>query len=259
MSANVKSVGEKLKKVKSILISQPKPERSPFFALEEKYDLKIDWRQFIHVEAIDNKEFRRQRIKIEDFTAIIFTSKNAIDHFFAICEDLRHKMSQETKYFCLSESIANYLQKFIVYRKRKVFTGRKTISDLKPAFLKHKDKEKFLLPMSNLGATTVVNFLNELELDWKDSLMYRTVASDLSDLEDVFYDVLVFYSPLGIESLYENFPGFEQNDTRIAVYGNTTSKAVEEHGLTINIKAPAPETPSMTMALEKYIQVANKK
>ncbi len=259
MSANVTSVKEKYDKVKTILVSQPKPERSPFFALEEKYDLKIDWRPFIHVEAIENKEFRRQRIKIEDFTSVIFTSKNAIDHFFGICEDLRHKMSQETKYFCMSEAIANYLQKFIVYRKRKVFTGRKTIKDLKPAFLKHKEKEKFLLPVSNLGATVVCDFLNELELDWQDSLMYKTVASDLSDLEEVFYDVLVFYSPLGIQSLYENFPEFEQKRTRLAVYGNSTSKAVEEHGLTINIKAPVPESPSMTMALEKYIKEANKK
>ncbi len=259
MSANSTSVKEKYKKVKTILVSQPKPSRSPFFALEEKYNLKIDWRPFIHVEAIDIKEFRRQRIKIEDFTSVIFTSKNAIDHFFSICEELRHKMSQETKYFCLSEAIANYLQKFIVYRKRKVFTGRKTIADLKTAFMKHKEKEKFLLPMSNLGATVVCDYLNELELDWKDSLMYRTVASDLSDLEDVFYDVLVFYSPLGIESLYENFPQFIQNDTRIAVFGNKTSKAVEERGLTINVKAPMPESPSMTMALEKYIQQANKK
>jgi len=125
--------------------------------------------------------------------------------------------------------------------------------------MKHKDKEKFLLPMSNLGATVVCDYLNEIELDWKDSMMYKTVASDLSDLEDVFYDVLVFYSPLGIESLYENFPGFKQNETRIAVFGNKTSKAVEDHGLTINIKAPMPESPSMTMALEKYIQAANKK
>jgi len=259
MSANSTSVKEKFKKVKTILVSQPKPARSPFFALEEKYNLKIDWRPFIHVEEVHIKEFRRQRIKIEDFTSIIFTSKNSIDHFFRVCEEMRHKMSQDTKYFCLSEAIANYLQKFIVYRKRKVFTGRKTIADLKTAFMKHKEKEKFLLPMSNLGATVVCDYLNELELDWTDSIMYKTLASDLSDLKEVFYDVLVFYSPLGIESLYENFPKFVQNETRIAVFGNKTSEAVEEHGLTINIKAPMPESPSMTMALEKYIQVANKK
>lgn len=259
MSANSSSVKEKNKKVKTILVSQPKPARSPFFALEEKYNLKIDWRPFIHVEEVSIKDFRRQRIKIEDFTSVIFTSKNSIDHFFRVCEEMRHKMSQETKYFCLSEAIANYLQKFIVYRKRKVFTGKRTISDLKTAFMKHKEKEKFLLPMSNLGATVVCDYLNEIGLDWQDSIMYKTVASDLSDLEEVYYDVLVFYSPLGIKSLYENFPKFEQNDTRIAVFGNKTSQAVEEHGLTINIKAPMPESPSMTMALEKYIQVANKK
>jgi len=258
MTVNGKAVKEKFKAVKTILISQPKPTRSPYFELEKKYDLKIDWVPFIHVEEVSVKEFRKQRIKPDDYTAIVFTSKNSIDHFFRICEDLRIKMSQDTKYFCLSEAIANYLQKFIVYRKRKVFTGRKTIADLKPALLKHKDKEKFLMPCSNLGSKAVSDFLTNLELDWQDSLMYRTVSSDLSDLSDVTYDVLVFFSPLGIHSLYENFPDFMQNETRLAVYGKTTSKAVEDHGLVVNIKAPIPEAPSMTMALEMYIQKANK-
>lgn len=259
MTANSKAVEEKFKKVQSILISQPKPARSPYFDLEKKYNLQIDWVPFIHVEPVSVKEFRKLRIKPDDFSAIIFTSKNSIDHFFSICEELRIKMSQDTKYFCLSEAIANYLQKFIIYRKRKVFTGRKTIEDLKPALLKHKDKEKFLLPCSNLGSKDVSRFLSEEEFNWQDALMYRTVASDLSDLSDVTYDVLVFFSPLGIHSLYENFPDFKQNDTRLAIYGKSTSKAVEDKGLTINIKAPVPEAPSMTMALEKYIQTANKK
>ena len=258
MPSNSKAVGETYKKIKTILVSQPKPERSPYFELEKKYDLQIDWRPFIQVEEVNNKDFRKTRIKPDEFSAIIFTSKNSIDHFFRICEEMRIKMSQDTKYFCISEAIANYLQKFIVYRKRKVFTGKRTVRDLKAAFLKHKEKEKFLLPVSNLGATSTCKFLDEIEIDWKDSLMYRTVASDLSDLEEVFYDVLIFYSPLGIKSLYENFPEFEQKDTRIAVYGNTTSKAVEELGLTINIKAPIPDYPSMTMALEKYIQETGK-
>ena len=258
MTVNGKAVKEKFKAVKTILISQPKPTRSPYFELEKKYELNIDWVPFIHVEEVSVKEFRKQRIKPDDYTAIVFTSKNSIDHFFRICEDLRIKMSQDTKYFCLSEAIANYLQKFIVYRKRKVFTGRKTIADLKPALLKHKDKEKFLMPCSNLGSKAVSDFLTDLELDWQDSLMYRTVSSDLSDLSDVTYDVLVFFSPLGIHSLYENFPDFKQNETRLAVYGKTTSKAVEDHGLVVNIKAPIPEAPSMTMALERYIQKANK-
>ncbi|NNE28996.1 MAG: uroporphyrinogen-III synthase, partial [Saprospiraceae bacterium] len=195
----------------------------------------------------------------DEYSAIIFTSKNSIDHFFRICDEMRVKMSQDTKYFCLSEAIANYLQKFIVYRKRKVFAGKRTIADLKNQMNKHKAKEKFLMPVSNLGAKRTTDYLNEHEFDWKDALMYRTVCSDLSDLSDVTYDVLVFFSPLGINSLYENFPDFKQKATRIAVYGNSTKKSVLEHGLDINIMAPAPDVPSMTMALEKYLKVSNKK
>ncbi|MBR9922042.1 MAG: uroporphyrinogen-III synthase [Bacteroidetes bacterium] len=258
MAANGKAKAEIYKKVKTILVSQPKPERSPYYELEKKYGLQIDWRPFIHVEGVDVKEFRKTRIRPDEYTAIIFTSKNSVDHFFRICEDMRIKMSQDTKYFCLSEAIANYLQKFIVYRKRKVFVGKRKIEDLRTSMMKHKDKEKFLLPCSNLGAKQVSNFLDENGFDWQDAMMYQTVSSDLSDLSDVTYDVLVFFSPLGIKSLYENFPDFTQNDTRMAIYGNSTSKAVEDHGLTINIKAPMPEIPSMTMALEKYLQVSNK-
>ena len=249
---------EKYNKIHSILISQPKPERSPYFELEKKYDLQIDWRPFIHVEEVPTKEFRKTRIRPDDFSAIILTSKNSIDHFFRICEDLRIKMPQETKYFCMSEAIANYLQKFIVYRKRKVFTGTRSIHDLKPALLKRKSTERFLLPCSNLGKQSVSSFLEENGFDWQDALMYKTVSSDLSDLSEVKYDVLVFFSPLGIKSLYDNFPNFEQNGTRFAVYGKTTQTAVLERGLEINIQAPAPEVPSMTMALEKYLQQSNK-
>ena len=164
-------------------------------------------------------------------------------------------MSQDTKYFCISSAVANYLQKFIVYRKRKVFVGVRKISDLSVALEKNK-KEKFLLPCSNLGSKNVVQYLEENEFDFQDAMMYRTVASDLSDLSDITYDVLVFFSPLGISSLYENFPEFTQNDTRIAVFGKSTSKAVVDRGLTINIQAPSPESPSMTMALENYIKKA---
>lgn len=259
MTANQTVKKETYQEVKTILISQPKPERSPYFELGKKYNLQIDWRPFIHVEPIPVKEFRRQKVRPDEYSAIILTSKNAIDHFFNMCEEMRIKMSQDTKYFCLTESIANYLQKFIVYRKRKVFTGRRTILDLATALKKHKAKEKFLLPCSNLGAKAVSAFLDANDFNWKDAMMYRTVSSDLSDLSDVTYDVLVFFSPLGIQSLFDNFPDFKQNDTRMAIYGNTTSKAVEEHGLTINIKAPAKETPSMTMALEKYLKLSNKR
>ncbi len=248
---------EKYKKVRSILISQPKPARSPYYDLEEKWGLQIDFRQFIQVEAVTVKEFRKNRIRPDEFTAIIFTSKNSIDHFFRVCEEMRIKMSGETRYFCMTEAVANYLQKFIVYRKRKVSVGKRTIMDLKPALTKHK-KEKFLLPCSNLGAKEVSNFLTENEFDWTEAMMYRTVASDLSDLADVFYDILVFFSPLGIESLYENFPDFKQNETRLAIWGNTTKKAVEEKGLTANIFAPSPEFKSMTMAIEAYLEKSNK-
>ncbi|MBK8502036.1 MAG: uroporphyrinogen-III synthase [Saprospiraceae bacterium] len=249
---------KKYKKVKTILISQPKPERSPYYSLEQKYGLKIDFRPFIHVEGVAEKEFRKTRTRPDEFTAVIFTSKNAIEHYFRMCEDMRIKITQDMKYFCLSEAIAHYLQKFIIYRKRKVFVGKREIEDLSHYFNKHKT-EKFLLPCSNLGARPVVEYLEKTSISFKEAMMYRTVSSDLSDLRDIFYDVLVFFSPLGIQSLYENFPDFKQNETRIAVYGSSTGAAVNERGLTINILAPSPETPSMTMALEKYIQEANKK
>lgn len=249
---------ETYKRVKTILVSQPKPERSPYYELEKKYGLQIDWRPFIHVEGVDVRDYRKQRVRPDEFTAVLFTSKNAVDHFFRICKEMRIEMSQETKYFCLTEAIANYLQKFIVYRKRKVFFGKRTIQDLAPTLKKHKAKEKFLLPVSNLGAQEVSQFLEENGFAYQDALMFRTVSSDLSDLEDVTYDVLVFFSPLGIQSLYDNFPHFKQNETRIAVFGNSTSKAVEERGLFCNIKAPTPQIPSMTMALEHYLQKSNK-
>ena len=242
------------KPVKTILVSQPKPERSPYYNLEQKYGLQIDWRPFIHVEAVSEKEFRKSRIRPDEFTSIIFNSKNSIEHFFRLCDEMRIKMSPDTKYFCISAAIANYLQKFIVYRKRKVFVGVKSIADLNASLEKHKAKEKFLLPCSNLGSKDVVDFLEKGKYNFQVAMMYRTVASDLSDLSDITYDVLVFFSPLGISSLYENFPDFKQNETRIAVFGNSTSKAVEERGLTINIQAPSPESPSMTMALENYIK-----
>lgn len=250
---------ESYNKIKSILISQPKPERSPYFEIAEKWGIKIDWRPFIHVEPVTEKEFRKNRLRPDEYTAIIFTSKNSIEHFFRMCEEMRVKMSQQTKYFCLTESIANYLQKFIIYRKRKVFVGTRKIKDLESSFNKHKANEKFLLPCSNLGAKDVVSYLTENEIDFKEAMMYRTVSSDLSDLKDITYDCLVFFSPLGIQSLYDNFPKFKQNKTRLAVFGQTTSQAVIDKGLTINIKAPAPETPSMSMAITAYLNKSNKK
>ena len=257
--ANKDNYAERYKEVKTILVSQPKPERSPYYDLEKKWGLTIDWRQFIHVEPVTEKEFRKNRLRPDSYSSIIFTSKNAIEHFFRLCEEMRIKMPQETKYFCLTETIANYLQKFIVYRKRKVFVGKRKVEDLNNYFMKHKEKEKFLLPCSNLGAKDVVAYLEKNEVDYTDVMMYRTVASDLSDLSDVTYDVLIFFSPLGIESLYENFPTFMQKDTRFAVFGKSTLQAIKERELYPNIVAPTPETPSMSMALENYLQKTIKK
>lgn len=258
MASNGKVNGEAYKPVMTILVSQPKPERSPYYDLEKKYGLQIDWRPFIHVEGLSAKDFRKQRIRPDEFSSIIFTSKNSVDHFFRMCEEMRIKMSQDTKYFCLTEAIANYLQKFIIYRKRKVFSGNKTIEDLRHYMMKHRDNENFLLPCSDLGAKEVTTFLTQHGFKYQEALMFHTVSSDLSDLKNIFYDVLVFFSPLGIKSLYDNFPDFKQNNTRIAVFGDSTLQAVEDAGLTANIKAPIPEAPSMTMALELYLQESNK-
>ncbi len=254
------SSGEQIathKPVRSILVSQPVPERSPFARLEKKYELKIDWRSFIEVEGLTEKEFRKERIRPDEYSAVIFTSKLAIEHFFRLCKEMRIEMSQDTKYYCMTESVANYLQKFIVYRKRKVFFGQRTIQDLAPTLKKHRTKEKFLLPTNNLGSKFVSKYLDDNKFDWTPAQMYRTVAADLSDLEDVFYDVLVFYSPMGIDSLYENFPGFEQKETRLAVAGRKTTAACEQHGLQVDISPNPPAVPSMEMALENYLKVSN--
>ncbi len=242
-------------KVKSILVSQPAPktETSPYFDLAEKQKIKIDFRSFIHVEGIPVKEVRAQKIDLNNYTAIILTSRNAVDHFFRIAEEMRFTVPDDMKYFCQSEAVAFYLQKYVVYRKRKIYVGNRTFPELTKLIKKHKD-EKFLLPSSDKLKALIPNELDKLGVDWKRADLYRTVVSDLSDLENVFYDVLVFFSPSGIDSLFKNFPEFKQNKTRIAVFGNSTIKAVEDRGLRVDIAAPTPETPSMTMALEKYIK-----
>jgi uroporphyrinogen-III synthase len=248
---------EKYNPVKSLLISQPKPEdKSPYYDLELKWNLKIDWRPFIQVAPVSEKEFRKNRVNLGEFPCVIFASKGAIDNFFRLAEETRARISQDTRYFCLTEAIANYLQKFILYRKRKVFVGKRIPDDLAHYFTKYKG-EKFLLPCSNLGSTEIVSYLDKLNIHHTEVIMYNTVSSDLSDLSDVYYDVLAFFSPQGIESLFENFPDFKQNNTRIAVFGNATCRAAEEKGLFVNIKAPTPEAPSMTKALENYIIKAN--
>lgn len=247
-------------KVKTILVSQPKPEseKSPYFSLAKKCKVKIDFRPFIHVEGLTAKEFRLQKISILSHDAVIFTSKNSMDHFFRMCKATRITVPNEMKYFCVSEAIAYYLQKYITYRKRKVFIGKQKVEDLLSVLKKHKEC-KFLLPCSDILKDSIPQFLNDNDIDFTKSIMYKTVCSDLSDLENVFYDILVFYSPSGIKSLYQNYPNFKQNNTRIAAFGPTTSKAVLDAGLSLNIKAPSAEFPSMTMALEQYIKTANKR
>ncbi|MEJ2162356.1 MAG: uroporphyrinogen-III synthase [Robiginitalea sp.] len=247
-------------KVKTILVSQPEPkmENSPYSKLIEKEKVKVDFRPFIHVEGVDAKAVRQQKIDLSRFTAITLTSRNSVDHFFRIAEEMRYKVPDSMKYFCQSEAVAYYLQKYVVYRKRKIYVGKRNFQDLLPLFKKYKD-EVFLLPSSDVLKPQVPEMLEKAGLNWTRGIFYKTVISDLSDLRDVYYDVLVFFSPSGIESLLKNFPDFEQKDTRIAVFGNSTVNAATEAGLRIDIKAPTPETPSMTMALQKYINSVNKK
>lgn len=246
-------------KVKTILVSQPEPkmENSPYSKLIEKEKVKVDFRPFIHVEGVDAKNVRQQKIDLNDFTAIILTSRNAVDHFFRIAEEMRFKVPDSMKYFCQSEAVAYYLQKYVVYRKRKIYVGKRLFTDLVPLIKKYKD-EKFLLPSSDVLKPDVPETLQTLNINWKRAIFYKTVISDLSDLRNVYYDILVFFSPSGIESLLQNFPDFDQKETRIAVFGNSTVDAATDAGLRIDIKAPTPETPSMTMALQKYITSVNK-
>jgi uroporphyrinogen-III synthase len=247
-------------KIKTILVSQPEPkmENSPYSRLIDKEKVKVDFRPFIHVEGVDAKGVRQQKIDLNNYTAIILTSRNAVDHFFRIAEEMRFKVPDAMKYFCQSEAVAYYLQKYVVYRKRKIYVGKMNFKDLVPLFKKYKE-EKFLLPSTDVLKHQVPEKLDQLGVDWTRGIFYKTVISDLSDLRDVYYDVLVFFSPSGIESLLKNFPDFEQNDTRIAVFGDSTVDAATEAGLRIDIKAPTPDTPSMTMALQKYITTENKK
>lgn len=246
-------------KVKSILVSQPEPkaENSPYFDLQNKYKIKVDFRPFIHVEGASAKDVRHQKIDLNNYTAIILTSRNSIDHFFRVAEEMRYKVPEDMKYFCQSEAIAFYLQKYVVYRKRKIYVGQRDFKDLAPLVKKYKD-EKFLLPSSDQLNADIPQTLDSLNVDWTAGTFYKTVMSDLSDLKDVYYDVLAFFSPTGIKSLFKNFPDFKQNNTRIAVFGSTTKKEALDHGLRVDIAAPSPEAPSMTMALEKYVIMANK-
>jgi uroporphyrinogen-III synthase len=246
-------------KVKTILVSQPEPkvDNSPYFDLQQKHKVKIDFRPFIHVEGVNAKEIRLQKIDLNNFTAIILTSKNSVDHFFRVADEMRYKIPEGLKYFCQSEAVAFYLQKYVVYRKRKIYVGQKDFVDLTTLLKKYKE-EKFLLPASDQLNVEAKIILDNLKVDWTQAIFYKTVMSDLTDLSDVYFDILAFFSPTGIKSLFKNFPDFKQNNTRIAVFGSTTQKEALEHGLRVDIMAPTPEAPSMTMAIDKYIAKANK-
>lgn len=246
--------------IKTILVSQPKPEgeKSPYYDLADKYKLKIDFRPFIHVEGIAAQEFRQQKVNIPEYTAIILTSKTAVDHFFRIAEEIRFEVPDSMKYFCISEAVALYLQKYVTYRKRKIFFGKQTIEDLIDPVKKHKT-EKFLLPCTDILRDKIPETLEAAKIPFTKAMLYRTVASDLSDLEDVYYDMLVFFSPGGIESLMKNFPDFKQNTTVIAAFGPTTANAVIKNNLRLDVHAPMPNAPSMTAAIEQFIKEYNKK
>jgi len=250
---------EQKKRVKTILIAQPKPEgRSPYIALERKHNVKIDFRPFMHLEEITAMEFKEQRISILNHDAVIFTSKKAMDHYFGMMEKLRLRVPDFQKYFCVSEAIAHYLQNFITFRKRKIFTGEQTLASLIPVMQKHKES-KFLFPCSDLLKKKPNIVLKESGLNYTKAQMYKVACSDLVDLADIKYDVLVFFSPTGIKSLLENFPKFKQEETRLAVFGPTTIKSTEDNGLRVDISAPNKKAPSMLMALDQYIKEANKR
>lgn len=253
MSAESK---ERLRKVESILVTQITTEnnRAPYDKLVEKFGIRIDYRPFTEVNAVTAKDFRKNKIALEDFTAIVLTSKGAVDHFFRLSDEMRYKIPADLKYFCKTEAIALYLQKHITYRKRKVFFGDRSLDDLKPSLIKHKKKDKFLLPCSNFGGRDFAEFMEQNDFDFKEAIMFKAESCDISDLENVFYDILVFFSPLSIQSLYDNFPEFKQNNTRIAAFGESTAESILERGLILDIAAPNEETPSMTMAIEQYIR-----
>jgi len=247
-------------KIKTILVSQPAPtdEKSPYHELARKYGLKIDFRPFIKVEAVPAQDFRQERINILDHTAIVLTSRNSVDHFFRMCKELRITVPETMKYFCISESVAYYVQKYIVYRKRKVFIGKQSFSDLIDVIKKHKD-EKYLVPCSDIQKQEIPELLDKVGVKYTNAVFYRTVASDLSDIKELKYDMLVFFSPGGIESLKKNFPKFKQEGAFIAAFGPTTAKAVTDNGFRLDLQAPLPEAPSMTGAMELFIKQQAKK
>jgi uroporphyrinogen-III synthase len=252
------------KTVKKILITQPRPEtdKSPYFELAKKYAVELSFHPFIRLEPIASKDFRKQKVEISSYSAVIFTSRHAIDHFFRICEEMKINISQDTKYFCITEAVALYLQKFILYRKRKVFYGAdSTNKSMFEVINKHKENEKFMYPCSeNQQDNEIVGWLKNNNCEFVTPFMYRTLSNDVKEiLAKQEYDIICFFTPSGVRSLFDNFPKFKQNGTKIGAFGQNTSKAVEDAGLTLQIKAPLPQAPSMVSALEKYLSDLSKK
>ena len=247
-------------KIKKVLVSQPKPasEKSPYYDIAEKYGVKIDFRPFIKVESLSAKEFRQQKVSILDHTAVIFTSRHAIDHFFNLCTELRVTIPETMKYFCVTEAVALYIQKYVQYRKRKIFFGATgKIEDLVPSIVKHKT-EKYLVPMSDVHNDDVKNLLDKNNIQHTEAVMYRTVSNDFTSGEEFDYDMLVFFSPAGVTSLKKNFPDFDQKENRIGTFGSTTAQAVRDAGLRLDLEAPTVQAPSMTAALDMFIKENNK-
>jgi len=252
------------KAIERILITQPKPEsdKSPYFDLARKYNVELDFQPFIRLEGIPARDFRKQKIEIANFTGVIFTSRNAIDHFFRTCEEMKVSVSQDTKYFCITEAVALYLQKFILYRKRKVFYGADgTNKSMFDVINKHKSNEKFLYVCSeNQQDNEIVNWLKTNNCEYSLAFMYRTQSNDVKDLlTQKEYDIICFFTPSGVKSLFDNLPKYKQNGTVIGAFGGNTSRAVEEAGLTLDIKAPEPQAPSMVAALDKFLATVNGK
>ena len=247
-------------KIKKVLVSQPKPasEKSPYYDIAEKYGVKIDFRPFIKVESLSAKEFRQQKVSILDHTAVIFTSRHAIDHFFNLCTELRVTIPETMKYFCVTEAVALYIQKYVQYRKRKIFFGATgKIEGLVPSIVKHKT-EKYLVPMSDVHNDDVKNLLDKNNIQHTEAVMYRTVSNDFTSDEEFDYDMLVFFSPAGVTSLKKNFPDFDQKEIRIGTFGSTTAQAVRDAGLRLDLEAPTVQAPSMTAALDMFIKENNK-
>ena len=247
-------------KIKKVLVSQPKPssDKSPYFDIAEKYGVEIVFRPFIKVEGVSAKEFRQQKVSILDHTAVVFTSRHAIDHFFTLCTELRVTIPETMKYFCTSEQIALYIQKYVQYRKRKVFFGATgKFADLMPSIVKH-NSEKYLVPLSDVHTDEIKNALDAKKIQHSEAVMYRTVSNDFTPEEKFDYDMLLFFSPAGIQSLLKNFPEFDQKDIAIGCFGPATAKAVKDAGLRLDLEAPTVEAPSMTAALDKFIAENNK-